>query len=66
MVYIPQPAGLVTVLEPAVTELVKLLGLPSEEEDEILHFLASLPPAARINEALAFYESIPVPFDNEW
>jgi hypothetical protein len=58
------PEKFVTVLEPAVLEMVRLLGLPSEEEDEILHFLASLPPEKRVKEALRIYE--PIPVDDEW
>lgn len=59
------PTGLVTVLEPAVLELVKLLGLPSREEDEVMQYLASFPPIERIKEALILYEPIPEPIDDD-
>jgi hypothetical protein len=52
-------------MEPAVMELVKLLGLPSREEDEVMQLLASLPPAERIKEALTLYEPIPEQNDDD-
>jgi hypothetical protein len=55
---IPSSGRLVTVLEPAVLDLVENLGLEADACDELLGLVALVPPEGRIAYIMGIYDEI--------